>query len=389
MDPVNRYNRRKNINDLNVQTDRNNRYAEHRFDSRNQRRSRKYHKRSTAKKIAVLLCVLLLVVIVVLLLWFSLRNFILPQSPGTDSDDVTNESQTLETDEYGNIIYSDEEIMSRTDLDDDQKRLLGIRNSLETGVSVLQTLRQFFPGSLVVSKDNRYIFKDIDDSLKMNDFKTEEVNVLSNGEYVYERDGNVISSKAIDVSSHQGEIDWQAVGGSGVEFAFIRALYRGYESGKLVEDTMFRTNLAGAKNNGVSTGVYIFTQAVSEKEVDEELDMLKELLNGEELALPVVIDVEEAGEGTGRMDALSIDERTELIKYYCESIKNAGYTPMIYFNINGALLMLNLEELEDYEKWFAVYDTDFYYPYAYSVWQYSNEGTVDGIESNVDLNLIF
>lgn len=354
------------------------------------RRERKIYLRSIARKMAVLLGLFLAVIVLVIIAILFVRRMRRSSGDGTlDASIAQDASQSLTTDEYGNPIYSDEEIMGRTDLSSEQKRLLGIRNSLESGDSVLDTLRRFFPDSLVVSKDSRYIFKDIDSSLKMNDYETSEVSVLPTGEYIYERNGEVISRKGIDISSHQGEIDWEKVAGTDLEFVFMRALYRGYESGKLVEDERFKINLEGAMSQGIKTGVYIFTQAVTEAEVDEELDMLEELLNGTSLTLPVVVDVEEAGGGLGRMDQLSIKERTSLIKYYCESIKERGYTPMIYFNINGAVLMLDIEELEDYEKWFAVYDNDFYYPYAYSVWQYSDSGSVDGIEGDVDLDLSF
>lgn len=351
-------------------------------------RGLKNNKRSAAAFKVVLLGVVL-VIFVAFIMYFLIRTFVLRDVFSDNADVTVAQNEAIMTDEYGNRIYSEEEIKGRTDLSDDEKRLLGIRNSLESGISVLNTLREFFPDSLVVYSNSRYVFKDIDYSLKMNDFKTEEVRQDSSGEYTYERSGETISSKGIDISSHQGEIEWDLVAGDDVDFVFIRALYRGYESGKLVEDTEFKTNIEGATSHGIKAGAYIFTQAVTQAEVDEELDMLWGLLQNVDLELPIVVDVEEAGEGSGRMDQLSIAERTDLIKYYCESIKEAGFKPMIYYNINGALLMLDLKELEDYEKWFAVYDTQFYYPYAYSVWQYSNTGSVNGIEGNVDLNLSF
>lgn len=352
-------------------------------------RGTKIHTRSIILKRTVLLGLFLLVIAIVFVLGFLMYRGISSRNAQTSSLSDQAISESLSVDEYGNPIYSDEEINDRNDLSSEQKRLLGIRNSLESGNSVLETLRRFFPETLVVSHGDRYIFKDIDNSLKMNDYESSEVTVLPTGEYIYARDGELISHKGIDVSSHQGEIDWEKVGNTDIEFVFMRALYRGYESGKLVEDDMFKINLEGAAAQGIKTGVYIFTQAVTEKEVDQELEMLDSLLGGASLDLPVVVDVEEAGDGTGRMDQLTIAERTEIIKYYCESIKERGYTPMIYFSITGAVLMLNLEELEDYDKWFAVYDTEFYYPYAYSIWQYSDSGSVDGIEGNVDLDLSF
>ena len=116
--------------------------------------------------------------------------------------------------------------------------------------------------------------------------------------------------------------------------------------------------------------------------------MLTGLLGAYDIEYPVVVDVEDV-DGESRTQHLTKEERTELIRYYCEKIEKEGYTPMIYYNIRGAVELLDLKELEDYDKWFAVYDSDFYFPYAYKMWQYKDTGRVDGVTGNVDLNLYF
>ena len=103
----------------------------------------------------------------------------------------------------------------------------------------------------------------------------------------------------------------------------------------------------------------------------------------------IVFDVERVAGEDARMDALSVEERTDLAILFCETVKAAGYKPMIYFNTEMAVLYLELDRLEEYDKWFAAYADEFYYPYAYSVWQYSESGTVDGIDTPVDMNLTF
>ena len=270
-----------------------------------------------------------------------------------------------------------------------QEKMQGIRDSLSEGKSVLSTLRKAYTDDLVMYKDGKYVFMPIDSGLKKHSFVSDNVTVLPSGEWQYAEGDKVISHKGIDVSSHQGVIDWAKVAADGVEHAFIRAMYRGYGSGKLVEDTSFKANVDGALSNGIKTGVYVFTQAVTRQEVEEEVEMLKGLLEPYTLEGPVVVDVEQTAEGTGRMDALDAATRTELVKYFCELVEQAGYHPMIYCNIETALLMLDIRELEDYEKWFDTYNKDFYYPYRYTVWQYTDKGHVDGIEGNVDLDLIF
>ena len=224
----------------------------------------------------------------------------------------------------------------------------------------------------------------------MNDHAEENLTILESGEYQYVENGQVTSHKGIDVSKFQGDIDWEAVAADGVEFAFIRVGNRGYgEAGKLVEDDRFEENIEGALQAGIKVGVYFYTQAVNEEELLEEANLVLEKIAPYKIECPVVYDVEKVSGASGRMNSLSVEERTNLTLLFCETIEEAGYTPMIYYNMEMATLMLNLEALEGYDKWFAYYNADFYYPYDYKIWQYTHNGKVNGIEGEVDLNICF
>ena len=212
---------------------------------------------------------------------------------------------------------------------------------------------------------------------------------MENGELQYMEHENVVSYKGIDVSSHQGDIDWQQVAEDGVQFAFIRALYRGYGSGKLVEDTKFEENVQGALDAGIKVGVYCYSQAVTEEELLEEANLILQKIAPYDIDCPVVYDVEMVSGAHGRMNDLTVEERTNLTILFCETIQNAGYKPMIYHNMEMAALRLQFEALEEYDKWFAYYNKNFYFPYEYDVWQYSEKGQVNGIKGDVDLNISF
>ena len=84
---------------------------------------------------------------------------------------------------------------------------------------------------------------------------------------------------------------------------------------------------------------------------------------------------------------LTKEEYTENCVAFCETIKAAGYTPMIYGNLKTFMIMLDMHRVEEYEKWFAYYNTEVYFPYEFSIWQYTSEGTVEGIKGDVDLNI--
>ena len=148
-------------------------------------------------------------------------------------------------------------------------------------------------------------------------------------------------------------------------------------------------NIKGALRNDIEVGVYFFTQAINEEEAREEARYVLDALEPYEVNYPVVIDVEAVSNADARTKDLTVEERTQYCITFCEMIKEAGYTPMIYGNMKTFMLMLDIEQLEEYEKWVAFYDEPMYYPYAFKIWQYTDEGKVAGITGDVDLNISF
>ena len=196
------------------------------------------------------------------------------------------------------------------------------------------------------------------------------------------------SRLGVDVSSHQGVIDWETAAAAGVEFAMIRIGYRGYGQGEINEDTCARANLEGAKAAGLDVGAYFFSQAISREEAAREAAWCVAYLEGYELDLPLVFDWEYTGEGvrTSNVDSRTL---TDMAIAFCDTIKAAGYEPMIYFGRSQSVNMMKLEELTDYPFWLAMYSPFMDYPYKVDMWQYTEEGKVPGISGNVDLNLWF
>ena len=269
-----------------------------------------------------------------------------------------------------------------------ERVLEGIKQSLSEGTTTVETLRPYYPDEIVVVSGGRFHFVPINEELAHNQLDIANLNILETGEYQYMTDGAVTSHKGIDVSSHQGDIDWNLVAQDGVEFAFIRVGFRGYGTGKLVEDEKFEDNIKGAKAAGVKVGVYFFSQAVTEAEVLEEAGLVLEKISPYALDCPVVFDVEKVS-GNGRMNTLSVEERTNLTLLFCQTIENAGYKPMIYHNTEMGALMIDLTALEGYDKWYASYSDQMFYPYEYKIWQYSDKGNIQGIKSAVDMNISF
>lgn len=196
------------------------------------------------------------------------------------------------------------------------------------------------------------------------------------------------SVTGIDVSVYQGEIDWNLVKESGVEFAMIRLGFRGYETGAIQEDGNFRINLEGASAAGLDVGVYFFSQAVSVEEAEEEAQFVLDTLDGAELTMPVVYDWEYISAEARTAD---VDRRTltDCSLAFLEKIEDAGYQPMLYFNWIQQRDMLYLRELNSYDFWLALYSDRMTYPYKIKMWQYTCTGTVPGIEGSCDINIFF
>lgn len=197
----------------------------------------------------------------------------------------------------------------------------------------------------------------------------------------------------IDVSEFQGEIDWYAVKASGIDFAFIRAGYRGMTQGLLTEDSRFQENMKNAGSAGVKRGVYFFSQAVTESEAAAEAGFIIEKLQGEKLEYPVVFDweppvpSEELPENSLRAHGCTGDTVTKCAAAFCKRVKEAGYIPCVYFNKNQAYNFYDLEELRDYDFWYAEYNPLPSMAYNFRIWQYTDGGSVPGIETTVDLDI--
>lgn len=267
--------------------------------------------------------------------------------------------------------------------------LLRMKELMLSGDGAVNMLRQFFPDEIVLVDSNQYYFFPIQDNLAKHAFLPENFVHTEDELIEYYDNGELISHKGIDVSRYQEEIDWTKVAGNGVEYAFIRLGIRGYTEGEIKEDDTFEYNINGALDNGIEAGVYFFTQAISVEEAEEEAQFVLDAIEPYDVTYPVVLDVEAVNQDNARTKDLTKEERTEYCIAFCEKIRQAGYTPMIYGNLKSFLLLLDMEKLENYEKWFAYYDDQLYFPYNVRVWQYTDTGSIEGIGTDVDINISF
>lgn len=215
--------------------------------------------------------------------------------------------------------------------------------------------------------------------------------VISGITYNFGSDGALqqgSGKNGIDVSSHQGNIDWASVKAAGINFAIIRVGYRGSQTGALVEDSCFKKNIQGATANGINVGVYFFTQATTEAEAVEEASMALTLCSGYNLSYPIFVDTEN-GSGAARANGLDKGTRTACVAAFCKTIANGGRKAGVYASKSWYNNKIDASAFSNYFIWVAQYNTTCNYKGKYNMWQYSSKGSVPGIKGNVDVNIAY
>ena len=209
----------------------------------------------------------------------------------------------------------------------------------------------------------------------------------NNGRYTYS-DSGFVTKTGIDVSVFQGDIDWTAVKADGIDFAMLRIGFRGYGSKGIMEaDAKFEENYTNAKNSGIDVGVYFYSQAVTAEEAREEARFVLSLLGDKELDFPVAYDWEYVDYAEARTAGMTSEQITLCAQAFCDEIRLSGREVSIYFNREIGYFEYDLTKLKDIDFWLAEYSEYPTFIYKFNMWQYTDSGSVDGISSNVDLNI--
>jgi len=202
----------------------------------------------------------------------------------------------------------------------------------------------------------------------------------SNGYYHAECKGDENTIKGIDVSQYQGNMDWTKVKNQGISFAFIRVGHGTHEL-----DPTFVKNIDNANAVGIKVGVYFYSTAQSVEESRSDALWVIDQLKGHTVSYPVAIDLE----SNSQVD-LGWETITAMAKAFCDEIKAAGYTPMIYCNENWAKKYIDWTQLDGIYKWIARYNGTYNTDYTRDIWQAGSTTLLDGITVNsVDIDFAF
>lgn len=205
--------------------------------------------------------------------------------------------------------------------------------------------------------------------------------------------------KGIDVSEWQGNLtknNWLKVKNSGIQFAILRCGYTTYgKSKKKYVDRYFENNYKICKEIGLPIGVYYYSCATNETEAKEEANFVLSLIKNKKFEYPVVIDTEDnhninkSTNSPVSQASIGKYKLTPLIKTFCEIIESKGYYVSIYASTYWFKNNLILEDLKLYDKWIAQWSKTVSVSYKYSMWQYSSQGTVNGLSGNIDLDYAY
>ena len=298
----------------------------------------------------------------------------------TDSSDVTTRYKDLDQD---GIIYAG--TLPAGDYDVTLDPVEGYRVPLHSTRVTVKDKVEYIPiqDISVLIKTEDEINAELEDTADKED-ALEDSDI---SEIITLQPGGNDHKAGIDVSSWQGEIDWDKVRESGIEFVIVRAGYRGSVTGSIVKDKYFDANVSGALNAGLSVGVYFVTQAVNETEAVEEASAVMEMCEGYDLDLPIYLDVE--GSNGGRGDQIDTETRTLVCEAFCRTLENAGVQGGVYACRYWLNNNIDAARLDRYNIWLAEYRSAPLYSGYYSMWQYTSKGRIDGIEGNVDFDILY
>ena len=238
-----------------------------------------------------------------------------------------------------------------------------------------------------------------EDPLEYEAEKKQEKGVEVDIAFVVDESETKEVTNGIDVSRYQGTIDWEKVAGSGIDFAMIRVGYRTLSSGEIVADSNAKYNMQEAQKYGIKLGAYFFSTAISEEEAKEEANWVADYIGQYKITYPVAYNCENFEREGSRQYHLTKEERTEIALAFMDRIEERGYRAMFYaakgeMEGNAAWEMERISSL--YKVWVAQYPEQPFpvtstssYSGTYAMWQYTNKGTVPGIDALVDANVAY
>jgi len=193
----------------------------------------------------------------------------------------------------------------------------------------------------------------------------------------------------VDLSKNDDYVDFNKLKNAGVDYVMLRVGSRGYSTGDIIADDNFADNYKRAREAGLDVGVYFFSQAITKDEAVEEANFVIETISGNEIKYPVVYYIEEVNSADVRTKDLNQMLRTNIAIAFMDSVRDAGYVPMLYGNKEYLLKKCSFGSLTGYDIWLGENGDIPDFPYEFNMWRYTNLGKIDGIAGVAHLNICF
>lgn len=225
--------------------------------------------------------------------------------------------------------------------------------------------------------------------ISINPYNTENFRIDNGFMAYFDENGEKISHLGCDLSYHNKNVNFDELAASGCEFVMLRCGYRGYSEGGMVKDEKFDRFASEAQRVGLKIGVYFFTQALTPEEAVEEAEFTLKLIEDYDISYPVAFDTEYIDDEKARTNVTEISDelRSEICTAFCERIAEDGYYPMIYASENWFRRYLEVESLRKYDFWAPQYLDENDFLYDFTIWQYTDKGSIPGVKGDVDLDI--
>ena len=205
----------------------------------------------------------------------------------------------------------------------------------------------------------------------------------------YYQDGKLTSYVGVDISKYQDYVDFLKVKKAGVDFVMLRVGARGYGSGQIVLDDYFADNMKRAKDAGLQIGVYFTSQAITEDEAVEEANVVLANIKDYKITYPVAFDMSFVDNDTARIESVSKADKTKITKAFLDTIAAAGYKTLLYGDKEWLIKEIDLSKLSAYDVWLSQMSDVPDYPYRFTMWQYADDVSIDGIAGYANMNISF
>ena len=207
----------------------------------------------------------------------------------------------------------------------------------------------------------------------------------------YMENGRKTSYVGVDISKHTGKVYFPSLKAAGVDYVMIRLGSRGYSTGQITLDENFKENIEGAIEAQLDVGIYFYSQAISADEAVQEANFVVQNLEPyrAHIRYPVAFNMGFVSNDKSRIEGLGREDKTTVTVSFLDTVRAAGYVPMVYGDKEWLIKEVDLAKLQDYDVWLSQEEAIPDYPYRYAMWQYDTDGVLNGIDGGADLNICF